>query len=326
MTTPRYPNFLRDSLWKIVPKLSKVPIAEEYWRDSITPLSADEDWFWISETGIKDEAALQNHLHAVRDAAYQVVQEFSIARWWFLKNIMAANPYYHDILAAARQGSTIIDLGCGFGQDLGRLRADGASGKCYGVDERPALWDLGQKLFKEPADRKWFREIDINSRRIFGAGESISGIEEDACIFLLNDVISFWGVLNILGVFDTIRNASKVGTQVLGWVIGQEGDQETVGDAKMVGIQGFLGRGVILTLDEFQKWFSETLTTELDSKTWVVEAQMVDFDTMGFDDEDQKWFKSNFWDKTDHYPLLERAPNERPNELKAICFLATRLA
>jgi len=48
---------------------------------------------------------------------------------------------------------------------------------------------------------------------------------EKTTIFLLKDVISFWGIKNLSNVFDAIDLASNVGTKTTGWMIGQEGDE-----------------------------------------------------------------------------------------------------
>jgi len=308
----------------LFPTLTRIPHAKEYWRENIPPLSSDDAQFWLHQTGL-DEAESTEHLHAIREAAYQAVQEFTIARWWFLKNIMAQNPYYNDLLAKIRQGSTIIDVGCGFGQDLRRLRADGATGKLYGVDTRPELWDLGQQLFGEPNDRKCFREIDITSYWKWQPGNTLADIEDEPCVFLLNDVVSFWGIERMTDVFDALLGASKVGTMVFGWLVGQEGNEEKVGITKIQGTRSPLSRGVIPTLDYFESLLGERLNSVDGTTQWNIQAQMLDFETMGFDEEDQEWFRSDFWSHGNAVKDWSFAPDERPSELKALCFMATRI-
>jgi SAM-dependent methyltransferase len=299
-------------------------VAKEYWKETFPSLSADDEEFWRAQTGIKDEKQLERLFYDIRHEAWQVVQEFSIARWWFLRNIMAANPYYQEVRDLARNGSTIVDLGCGFGQDLRRLRADGATGELYGVDSRPQLWDLGSKLLGDDGSNYHFRDIDIRT----GVGvdfdyDNPHGQNPDrnnplveflgkADVYLLNDVFSFWGGKQLDAARKSIHKASKVGTIVSGWQIGQEGEPTEGGGREL----GDGGRGVIPTLETFKQSFTYTQNVDSTIK-WDVKAQLVDFDTMGFDKEDQRWFSSDFW--------TTFTDCERPNELKAICFLATRI-
>jgi len=229
------PCWLRDMLWLIRPSLSRIPIATKYWRAKIPAIDAETDWFWIEQTGIKGEDELNRHLHAIRDAAWQVVQEFSIARWWFLRSIITNTSFYSEVIDLARNGATIVYLGCGFGQELRRLWADGATGELYGVDVREAIWDLGLQLFNQTDEEEWttgkFRKATIlstysqeNSDNYKNTLVEFAGKAE---VFLLNDVMSFWGSDNMCSVIDSIERVSKVGTRIIGWLVGQEDDENT---------------------------------------------------------------------------------------------------
>jgi SAM-dependent methyltransferase len=55
---------------------------------------------------------------------------------------------------------SFLDLGCGFGQDLRALVADGVpSQQCYAADLRREFWDLGYELFydKETLKSEWIQ-------------------------------------------------------------------------------------------------------------------------------------------------------------------------
>jgi hypothetical protein len=303
------PNQIRDIFWKICPQFSKVPVDEKYWREIYPPLNAHLHEFWVNETGIKDKEKLKQHFNSIREAAWQIVQEFTIARWWFLRSIMAESPYYHELRELARKGATVIDLGCGLGQELRWLKADGATGELIGVDSRLELWNLGSKLFQAPEDEMHFRTLDI----ITGDDNSnpLAEFSEKADIYLLNDVMSFYGSRHIQGMMLSIQNASKVGTKVFGWLFGQDGEPDPRGPKEFGG--GY--RGAIPTLKTFTTWFMNITPNEGEVK-WDLQVQLVGFDKLGFDEEDQNWLKSDFWNVPD--------PLDCPNELKAICFLATR--
>jgi SAM-dependent methyltransferase len=317
------PNRLRDALWKAYPSASKVPIATEYWRNRHPPLNADDEEFWLFQTGIKDQEQRDRKLQEVREDAWQVVQEFSLARWWFLRNIMGLSPYYQELRELARDGATIVDLGCGLGQDLRRLRADGATGQLYGVDSRPQLHELAFNLFRSD-DKICFRKIDFRTgvgvdfdydspySQNLNREDPLTEVKEKVDVYLLNDVLSFWGAKQISAVEKSINSASRVGTKVFGWQIGQDGEPGGGMEGKEVGNSI---RGLIPTLGTFTQSFGTPDSGDSSIK-WDVKAQLVGFDKMGFDEDDQIWFRSDFWETN--------TGCDRPNELKAICFLATR--
>jgi hypothetical protein len=311
-------NGVRDVFWRICPSASQVFIPREYWRDEFPPMSAEDEHFWISQTGIKTHDELQVHLRTIRNQAFQVIQEFTFARWWFLRSIMSMNPYYGIVIEAARNGATIIDLGCGLSQDLRRLRADGATGELHGIDCGNELWKLGSSLFNDldavEADGSiQFHDINIVWESVSNENP-LGEFKDKADIYLLNDVLSFGKASIFHDTSKSIWLGSKIGTKVMGWMIGQVG--ESTGDGKEFG-DGH--RGYVLTMETFKQWFATTLgNDEWKDVKWEVEAQLLEFSKLGFDEVDQKWFKSDFWNGMD--------PANRPNELGAICFLLTQIS
>jgi SAM-dependent methyltransferase len=202
---------------------------------------------------------------------------------------MAKTSYYDEVRDMARDGATIVDLGCGFGQELRRLRADGATGELYGVDLREDMWSFGLRLLNDWDDKEWagqFRKADIISR--YDNENPLAEFADKTDVFLLNDVVSFWGP-NISGVLDSIDMVSRVGTKVIGWMIGQEGD-ENLNGMQVYG-DGLL-RGCIPTMSVFKALFSMS-NVHPDIK-WNIEARLVEFEKLGFDEEDQEWFTSEF--------------------------------
>lgn len=312
------PSILRELLWKIYPEASKRIIDPRYWRDTYAPLSLKDDLFWRDHTGINDSNELEQRFREVQRATWQIVQELCFARFWFLKNIMAANPYYHELQHAARQGATIVDLGCGLGQDLRRLRADGATGELIGVDQHPELWELGSSLFKNEDPEKSFSfvELDISSEQPgleHLPQNALERFTDKADIYLINDVLTFLGGKYIGAILDSINRASRVGTKMYGWLVGQVGEPPK-GFGKEFG-SGM--RGAVFTLKTFCDILASPGYGDRTIK-WDVKAQLIGFDQLGLDQEDQDWFGGTFfWDT--------RYPEDLPDELKAICFFAERL-
>lgn len=51
---------------------------------------------------------------------------------------------------AGKEGKSILDLGCGLGQDLRQLRIEsGAAAKLYATDADQEVWDLGLEMFDD---------------------------------------------------------------------------------------------------------------------------------------------------------------------------------
>lgn len=219
-------------------------------------------------------------------------------------------PYYGIIIEAARNGATVIDLGCGLGQDLQRLRTDGGHRRALRCRLYDELWKLGSSLLNdseaaEAHGRIHFRNVNIVWESLSNENP-LEEFRDKAEIYLLNDVLSFGKA--------SIWLASKIGTKVLGWMVGQVG--ESTGDGKEFGDSH---RGYFLTVETFKQWFVTTLGgDEWEGVKWEVEAQLLEFSKLGFDEVDQKWFQSDFWNGMN--------PADRPNKLGAICFLLTRTA
>jgi hypothetical protein len=107
------------------------------------------------------------------------------------------------------------------------LRADGATGELYGVDsckKTCGTWDYD------------YSTIWIMRNGLVGFGRLSSfhtmrrripslNFRGNADVFLLNDIISFWGQTTILLVLETIDRTSRVGTKIIGWMVSQEGDE-----------------------------------------------------------------------------------------------------
>jgi hypothetical protein len=43
-------------------------------------------------------------------------------------------PYYESVLIEAKEGASILDVGCGLGQEPRHLRFAGAKGNMYAID------------------------------------------------------------------------------------------------------------------------------------------------------------------------------------------------
>lgn len=76
-----------------------------------------------------------------------------IGRWKFLRLAEPVDPYYQQVLfrlTLPKSSDCILDIGCGFGQALRQLRANGVAGsKLFGADVESRFINLGYDLFRD---------------------------------------------------------------------------------------------------------------------------------------------------------------------------------
>ena len=85
-----------------------------------------------------------------RDRAFRISPYPCVGQVRFLGNRWPLTPYLeHDFLPRLRNGATLLDVGCGFGQDLRFLTFEYGidSSQLYGTDIEAGLMGLGYDLF-----------------------------------------------------------------------------------------------------------------------------------------------------------------------------------
>lgn len=118
--------------------------------------------FYSSYTGLEGEE-LANHVHTIRDRVWAFAPYPCTGRGLFLLPGLSGMKIWPEVVEAAKDGKTILDLGCGLGQDIRRLRYDavGSSNSdvdsdgndeainlnLYASDARKGMWDMGGELF-----------------------------------------------------------------------------------------------------------------------------------------------------------------------------------
>lgn len=99
-------------------------------------------------------SALDAHITAIRARAFAVAPYPCIGTYQFLDLSLRTSPFYPTLLAALRSGTgkTFLDLGCGLGQEIRQLVADGvpdAEGVLFATDLNGGLWHVGGELFRD---------------------------------------------------------------------------------------------------------------------------------------------------------------------------------
>ncbi|KZT41365.1 hypothetical protein SISSUDRAFT_981979 [Sistotremastrum suecicum HHB10207 ss-3] len=126
-----------------------------YPLDNEYHLRSDESEFYKAQTGITDDAALEQHIRAVQKEAYAVFPYNCIRRFNFVTLKISRHPIYQDVLKLGKErpGAILLDIGCCFGNDARKAVADGYPiDQVLGSDLRPEFWELGHKLFKTTVD------------------------------------------------------------------------------------------------------------------------------------------------------------------------------
>lgn len=90
------------------------------------------------------------NFRAQRDKGWAQVKFPCIGFYSFLEFSIGKAPHYETILARLKNGATLLDMGCCFGQDIRKLVSDGASGQnLTGTELEPVFVELGYELFQD---------------------------------------------------------------------------------------------------------------------------------------------------------------------------------
>lgn len=102
-------------------------------------------------------------MHTIRDRVWAFAPYPCTGRGWFRLPGLSGMKIWPEVVEAAKDGKTILDLGCGLGQDIRRLRYDAVGSSVsdgdsdgndeamnlniYASDARKGMWDMGCELF-----------------------------------------------------------------------------------------------------------------------------------------------------------------------------------
>jgi SAM-dependent methyltransferase len=229
--------------------------------------------FFEERFDVFSEAELKKHLQKIRHQAWQLAPYPCVGQWWFLRSIIALSPYYPEIIELARDGASIADLACGFGQELRRLRDDGAMGEMYAVDVLEEMWCLGWQLFRDEEPPATFLEADL----VDGPQTGLEPLAGKVDIFMLNGFLFLCNQECQNKVLCKIMRASKLGTKIAGWTLVTEAEEG----------QEFDPTYPYHTIDTFKLMWRDLHS--MAGTRWSLECQPVKSDDMGFETDDWAW-------------------------------------
>jgi len=144
-----------------------------------------------------------------RSKAWEICPYPCIGNFYFVEFTFANQPGYPEALRKLKQGGSLLDVGCCFGQDLRKLVADGApAANLYGIDLRPEFAELGYELF---LDRETFLAHFIAPVDILLLGEGCTA--NDKTVRPLDgkmDIIHLGYFLHLFNWQDQVRASKNI--------------------------------------------------------------------------------------------------------------------
>ncbi|KAF6226119.1 hypothetical protein HO133_008985 [Letharia lupina] len=190
-----------------------------------------EQYSGISPDGIT------SHLHEVRTQAWNIFPYPSIGNWHFLHLGILQQPRYPEILERLQQGQKLLDVGCGFAQDLRQLVFDGAPAEnVYGIEIEKPFVDLGYDLF---LDRAKIPSANFLAADIFKSDSAAKNLFGSIDIIYASQFFHLWGWNNqveagkaVTKLLNPARRSLIVGYQI-GAIVPKEHQHSPTKEGKM---------------------------------------------------------------------------------------------
>ena len=295
------PEGIKRQLYKFFPPPLQTDVP--WYSPSLTTKVTEYGGFYSSYIGLEGEE-LARHVHTIRDRVWAFAPYPCIGRGWFLLPGVSGLKIWPEVVEAARDGKTVLDLGCGLGQDLRRLRSEAVGDgdgeatnlSLYASDVRKEMWDMGGELFRDNDNQKQpvAKFLCADARRIrldgrpgasFGNGGRLEEIRGRVHVVMMSQLLDLFFWQDQLAVGKTIVELSHVGTKVIGRtfgvVKGEAGEFEREGD---LGFPRMYHD--VHSLGMLWWYIGENTHT-----SWKVEVEEVEFDHWGFDEDDIAWLK-----------------------------------
>lgn len=292
-TVNREPRGVRRRLHKLFPPPLQTEVS--WYAPSLTPKITEHGDFYHKYTGIETEKNLIEHVHAIRDQVWAFAPYPCIGRGWFLLPGLSGMKEWPEVVEAAKEGKTILDLGCGLGQDIRRLYSDAgrdtANLKLYASDVNEKLWEMGCELFRDHkmpvakflcADAMIYRAY-CSPDAPFGPEEPFDEVRGQVDVILTSQLLDLFHYNDQRHILGTIFGLSHVGTKVIGRTLGAT-EGESCEDNREGDAQGM--RMYHCTRDLKGLWWHAGRDTQT---SWKAEVEEVDFEQWGFDQDDIAW-------------------------------------
>ena len=193
----------------------------------------------------------------------------------FLLPFIPTLPQYPKILARARAGATVLDLGCCFGQDLRLLAADGAPPQnMYASDLKEELWQLGFELFRD-REKMCAKFVQAD---IFDPDSDLVRLSGQMDIIIASQFLHLFDWKKQVLAMKKVVELSRPGSTLIGYQRGQVRAQEVMRP---------WGRMFFHDLETYREIWHQVVAET--SSQWEVETDMVDLRELGMEEEDLEW-------------------------------------
>lgn len=209
-----------------------------------------------------------------------------IGQWAFLMTRTPDLPCYKDMITRLKNGASILDLGCCFGQDLRHLAADGApTQQMYASDIVPEFWDISFDLYRDTNSMKArFLEADILDQ-----ASPHTKMHGKMDILLVNQVFHLFDWDTQVKAAKNMVALSRPGTWMVGYQIGS-----VIGRA--VPVRTTTG-GTIGAAGSTSKFYHnpdtwQDIWRQIEEETgteWAVESSLHELKEWGLEEEDSVW-------------------------------------
>jgi SAM-dependent methyltransferase len=181
-------------------------------------------------------------------------------------------PIYKSIIARARTGARVVDIGCFLGHDLRRLTFDGApSANLVGVDIINQ-WDLGYSFFRDHGRfAAKFVEADI-----LHPNAELRSMEGGVDVAVIVHLLHQWDYDRQLEAAQNVGRLMAVGGIVVGFQLGTAGREQY---ADPTGPTVFWH-----TVESFRGMWEEV--GRRDGTVWETQAELWALGSMGSKEED----------------------------------------
>ena len=190
------------------------------------------------------------------------------------------------MLARIKAGASLLDVGCGFAQDLRFLAADGApTENMFASDIVPELWEIGYDLYRDAGHFKGhYMTADI-----LDSDSKHKELRGQMDIILPNQLFHLFDLERQMQAGINMVQLSKPGTWILGWHIGSKFGQALPVETQTGGQLGSAGGKTKFyhTPETWQEMWSR-ISKETGTE-WQVESKMSPLDEWGYEREDTEW-------------------------------------